>query len=92
MKLHREMINNLKRGDKIITTGGLIGEVTKVKDNRELVVEISNNVEINLPPGMVHELYVSNNTPKSIDKPQLTKNQNDNRKGLLGGIFNKNKN
>ena len=40
------MINNLKRGDKIITTGGLIGLITKVKDNRELNVEISEDVEI----------------------------------------------
>ena len=52
-KLHREMINNLKRGDKIITSGGIIGLITKVKDNKELTLEISDNVEIQIAPGMI---------------------------------------
>ena len=41
VKLHREMLNNIKRGDKIITSGGIIGQVNKVNDNRELIVEIA---------------------------------------------------
>ena len=46
VKLHREMINNLRRGDKIITSGSIIGSIIKVNDNKELIVEISENVEI----------------------------------------------
>ena len=57
MKKHREMINNLKRGDKIITSGGIIGNITKVNDNKEIIVEISDNVEIKIAPGMVTDLY-----------------------------------
>ena len=38
IKLHREMINNLRRGDKIVTTGGIICSITKVLDNREIQV------------------------------------------------------
>ena len=34
VKAHREMLNNLRRGDKIITSGGIIGTVNKVADNR----------------------------------------------------------
>ena len=60
LKLHREMVNNLKRGDKIITTGGVIGVISKVKDNKELSLEISDNIEIQIAPGMVHELYSTN--------------------------------
>ena len=41
VKLHREMLNNLKRGDKIITSGGIIGRINKVFDNREISLEIS---------------------------------------------------
>ena len=33
MKQHREMVTNLKRGDKVVTTGGLIGEIIKVNEN-----------------------------------------------------------
>ena len=57
MKKLREMINNLKRGDKIITSGGIIGNITKVNDNKEIIVEISDNVEIKIAPGMVTDLY-----------------------------------
>ena len=57
IKLHKEMINNLKRGDKIITSGGIIGTVTKVNENKELNVEIADSVEIKIAQGMVTDLY-----------------------------------
>ena len=57
VKQHKEMLSNLKRGDKIITSGGIIGTITKVSDNRELTVEVSNDVEIKIAPGMVSDLY-----------------------------------
>ena len=92
VKLHREMINNLKRGDKIITTGGIIGTITKVKDNKELIISISDNVEINIAPGMIQEKYISSDNSNSSPKTLLDKNSKDQNKGFLGGIFNKNKN
>ena len=92
MKLHREMINNLKRGDKIITNGGIIGLITKVKDNRELSIEISNNVEIQIAPGMVHELYSTTELPKKSSTQLPTKDPNSQKKGFLNSIFNKKNN
>ncbi len=41
VKQHREMLKNLRRGDKVITSGGIIGTVNKVADNRELLVQVS---------------------------------------------------
>ena len=46
VKQHREMLNNLRRGDKIITSGGIIGSINKVGENRELQVEISEGIEV----------------------------------------------
>ena len=92
VKLHREMINNLKRGDRIITTGGIIGIITKVKDNRELNVEISENVEIQIAPGMVQELYIAPETQKKTSNQPPSQKQNEQPKGFLSGIFNKKKN
>ena len=92
VKLHREMINNLKRGDKIITTGGIICLITKVKDNKELNVEISENVEIQIAPGMVLELYIAPETQKQTSSQSPSKKQNEQPKGFLSGIFNKKKN
>ena len=58
------MLNNLRRGDKIITSGGIIGTVNKVADNRELQVQVSENVEIKIAPGMVADLYTSTEPEK----------------------------
>ena len=46
VKQHKEMLSNLKRGDKIVTSGGIIGTINKVADNRELTLEVADNVEI----------------------------------------------
>ena len=56
IKQHREMVNNLKKGDKIITTGGLLGNIIKVNENKEIILEIADNVEVKLAAGMVSEL------------------------------------
>ena len=86
VKLHREMINNLRRGDKIITTGGIIGTINKVSDTKELLVEISENVEIKIAPGMVTDLYVSPDTEKQKSSPQKenAKNKTSIFSNLLG--------
>ena len=74
------MLSNLKRGDKIITSGGIIGSINKVADNRELTVEVSENVEIKIAPGMVADLYIMPETQKK-ETPKQDKN---NRSGLSG--------
>lgn len=48
-KEHRAMLTQLKRNDRIITAGGIIGTVTKVKEGSEEVeIEIAPNVRINV--------------------------------------------
>lgn len=48
-KEHRSMLTQLKRGDRIITAGGILGSITKVKDgSEEIEVEIAPNVRINV--------------------------------------------
>ncbi|MFK2823565.1 preprotein translocase subunit YajC [Arcobacter sp. YIC-80] len=46
-KQHKEMVNNLKKGDKIVTNGGLMVEVTKVEDDY-FVVKNSDGTEMKL--------------------------------------------
>ena len=88
VKAHREMLNNLRRGDKIITSGGIIGIVNKVADNRELQVQVSENVEIKIAPGMVAVLYITTETEK---KQPVKENQNQKKSGLLSGLLGKKK-
>ena len=47
MREHREMIGAIRRGDTVVTSGGIIGKVTRVDDN-ELQVEIADGVRIKL--------------------------------------------
>ena len=46
VKLHKEMISKLKRGDKIITAGGIYCKVSRLIDDNKIEAEISNNVKI----------------------------------------------
>ncbi len=55
-KDHQEMIKNVRRGDTIVTTGGLIGRVSKVVDDGELEVEIADGVKVRVARGMLAEV------------------------------------
>ncbi len=46
MKEHKEMVAALRRGDVVVTGGGLIGRVTKVIDDNEIQVEIADKVRV----------------------------------------------
>ncbi len=56
MKQHREMVANLRRGDTIVTTGGLIGKVAKVVDDSELQVELSEGIKVRVVRSMIQEV------------------------------------
>ena len=88
VKQHREMLNNLRRGDKIITSGGIIGTINKVADNRELQVQVAENVEIKIAPGSVSNLYISVEKEK---KQQLKETKSETKGGLFSGLLGKKK-
>ncbi|MEM7723896.1 MAG: preprotein translocase subunit YajC [Pseudomonadota bacterium] len=46
VKEHQAMVAALRRGDEIVTAGGLIGKITKVKDDSEVEVELSSGVKV----------------------------------------------
>ncbi|MHA1157520.1 MAG: preprotein translocase subunit YajC [Alphaproteobacteria bacterium] len=54
-KKHQEMIANLRRGDTVVTNGGVIGKVTKVEDD-ELQVEIAEGVKIKVARTMLSQV------------------------------------
>lgn len=45
-KAHREMLNNVRRGDKVVTNGGIFATVHKLEGDTEVVLEIAENVRI----------------------------------------------
>ncbi|MEM9707456.1 MAG: preprotein translocase subunit YajC [Pseudomonadota bacterium] len=46
LKDHQKMVAALRRGDEVITQGGLIGKVTKVKEDNEVEVELAQGVKV----------------------------------------------
>lgn len=54
-KRHMEMIAGLKRGDVVVTSGGLIGKIKSVQDD-EVRVELNPNVEVRVVRGTIAEL------------------------------------
>ncbi len=54
-KVHREMLGNLRRGDRIVTNGGLVGNVTRVPNDTELIVEIADGVKVRIMRAMIAE-------------------------------------
>lgn len=58
-KKHQEMVNAIKRGDTVVTSGGLIGKVTKVAED-ELTVEVADGVRVRTIRGMVADVRQKN--------------------------------
>ena len=46
MKDHQAMVQGLRRGDQVVTQGGLIGKVTKVKEDNEIELELAEGVKV----------------------------------------------
>jgi preprotein translocase subunit YajC len=57
-KTHREMVANIRRGDTVVTAGGIVGKVTKVRDDNEIEVEIADNTRVRVIKGTVSEVRV----------------------------------
>ena len=48
VKEHKIMVQNLKRGDKVVTSGGIVGTVERVMENDKAEIEISENVKVEI--------------------------------------------
>ena len=56
VKTHQEMVKNVRRGDTVVTSGGLIGKVTKVIDDDQIEVEIADGSRIRQVRAMVSDV------------------------------------
>lgn len=56
LRAHQEMMKGLQKNDKIITTGGIIGQIIKFEGDDVVVVEISPNVRVRIARGSVSEV------------------------------------
>ena len=56
LKEHARLLESLKKGDKVVAAGGILGSVTKVSDNGTITVEIASGVEIKIQKSSVSEV------------------------------------
>jgi preprotein translocase subunit YajC len=57
-KQHQEMVKNLRRGDNVVTSGGLVGKVTKVVDEDQVEIEIADGVRVRQVKSMIADVRV----------------------------------
>ena len=57
VKDHRAMVQGLKRGDEVITSGGIIGKVDKVFDDDKIEVMIGENVKVQIIKSTITSLF-----------------------------------
>ena len=93
-KEHREMLSAIRRGDRIMTGGGIIGTVTRVKDDDELTVEIAEGVKVSVARGTVAQLVSRSDSGNSGGGKSAGGNAgptvvsgNDNSTSRPGGLF-----
>jgi preprotein translocase subunit YajC len=65
VKEHQELVRNVRRGDTVVTSGGIVGKVTKATDDPELEVEIADGVRVKLVRGMISEVRTKGEPVKS---------------------------
>ena len=94
MKAQREMLSGVKRGDRVVTGGGIIGLVTKVIGDNELQVELADGVRVRIIKATITDIITRGESVRGAkdgdedDKPMLPPAAAaPERKSLLGSLF-----
>tara|TARA_Y100001970_G_scaffold276654_1_gene379665 strand:+ start:358 stop:642 length:285 start_codon:yes stop_codon:yes gene_type:complete len=64
VKDHKLMVDNLKRGDKVVTSGGIIGTIDRIIDGEKVEILISDNVKVEVVKATGIQALVNNQEPK----------------------------
>ena len=64
VKEHKKMVENLKRGDKVVTSGGIVGRIERIIDNEKVEISIAENVNVEIFRSTGIQSLVNNTDPK----------------------------
>jgi preprotein translocase subunit YajC len=85
MKEHKALIAAIKKGDEVMTTGGIVGKVTKASETSPTVeVEIADGVRVNVARGQIAGLW---NPAAQPGQPGAAQPANDGKAGILKRLF-----
>jgi preprotein translocase subunit YajC len=66
-KEHKAMVAAVKRGDQVVTAGGILGKVTKVESGEEVVVEIADGIRVNIVASTLSDVRAKGEPAKDND-------------------------
>jgi preprotein translocase subunit YajC len=94
VKAQREMLSGVKRGDRVVTGGGIIGLVTKVISDNEIQVELAEGVRVRVVKQTITDIVTRGESVRGAkdaeddEKPMLpAPAPAAERKSLLGSLF-----
>jgi preprotein translocase subunit YajC len=67
VKQHQEMVKNVRRGDTVVTSGGLVGKVTKLIDDEHIEVEVAEGVRVKQIRGMISDVRAKGEPVKDTE-------------------------
>jgi preprotein translocase subunit YajC len=73
MKQHKEMLAAIRRGDRIVTGGGIVGTVSKVIDDNEVQVEIAEGVRVRVHRGLISAVLAKSQPAGDVKDPKEAK-------------------
>jgi preprotein translocase subunit YajC len=75
VKDHADLVKNIRRGDTIVTQGGLVGKVTKVVDDDQVEFEIADGVRVRQMRQMISGVRAKGEPAKEKDKADVAKDE-----------------
>ena len=89
MKEHKATLSAIRRGDKVVTGGGIVGTVTKVIDDLEITVEIADGVKVRVQRGLISTVLSKTEPVKGDKKSESTgdSGKSGGVSGILGMLF-----
>ena len=86
MKMHKEMLGQLRRGDKVVTGGGIIGTITKVKSDNEVQVEIADGIKVLVARETISTVMAKTEPADKVVTRPGDDDSGDNDKGGKSGL------
>jgi preprotein translocase subunit YajC len=71
MKKHQAILSNLRRGDRVVTSGGLIGTITKIVSDTEVQLELADDIRVRQVRGLITDVLAKTD-PMSPSESNIT--------------------
>ena len=85
MKQHKEMLTALRRGDRVLTGGGIFGTITKVGADNEVQVEIADGVRVRVDKGTISAVLARTEPARNDEADEAEDEDQTKGRGTRGG-------